>query len=114
MRLIDSLNSDAYQRHDLVLDDKSLATVTVRYMPAVQRWFIDVEHASITVRGINMCNHPNILRQFRNKAPFGLAVVVNDGADPLLQDDFTSGRSQLYLLNEADILYIESEVFAVQ
>ncbi len=49
-----------------------------------------------------------MLRQFRNIIPFGLACVIADGFEPVYQDDFTSGRASLYLLNEADVAEVET------
>lgn len=112
MRIIESLTDDALQQHSIVLDDNSLVTLTLRYLPAVQRWSVDIVHDSLTVYGLFLSNHPNIIRQYKNNAIFGIAITVTDGTDPILQDDFISGRASLYVLNRADVLELESYLFA--
>jgi hypothetical protein len=53
--------------------------------------------------GQRLVTSPNILWQFRNQLPFGLAVVTTANAEPLNQTDLSDGTTIVYLLEGADL-----------
>lgn len=110
MKTIDNLSDDAFQKVDVVLDDGSLATFELRYLPSGQRWVVDITNGSFVVRAVGLCNHPNILRQFRKVLSFGLMCQSVDGTDPAYIQDFVNGRCQLLVLNGADVAAIENDL----
>lgn len=110
MTQIDNLSNDADQVTTVILDDGSKVTITLLYLPAIQRWSLDVTYGNFTVLGLNLCIHANILRGWRNLIPFGIMCSTIDGADPIYIDDFSSGRASLFVLNSDDVLDIESTV----
>jgi len=114
MNIIDGLGNEAYQIIQLVLSDGSVAVLELKYRPMTQRWNLDVVHDTFpagAVRGIGLSAHPNLLRQWRNVIPFGLACVTNTGVDPFSIEDFATQRAVLYLLQGADVRTIETDVF---
>lgn len=113
MKLIENLSDSARQTTHVVLDDGSVVEIRLIYRPAIQRWQIDIIHPLLTMYGKTLCNHPNLLRQFRNTAGFGMACIMSDGTEPNAIGDFLNGRAQIYILNEADILAIETDVFGM-
>ena len=113
MKLIENLSAQPNQITHVLLDDGSFVQIGLTYRPAIQRWQIDIVHPNLTMYGKTLSNHPNILRQFRNTAGFGLACILNDGTEPNTVNDFDSGRAQLYILNTADIAAIETDVFGM-
>lgn len=112
MKLINSFSDAADQQMTIVLDDGSAVQLEFFYRGGIQRWFVDITHPLITLRGYGLTQGPNILRQWRNLIPFGMAVLAVDGIDPIQSTDFQSGRVQVYILNVADIQAIEQQVFA--
>lgn len=114
-----TLNDAPSQQTNVALADGSEVTLTLTYLPAVQRWSLDVQHQDIPpdgqALGLNLCTHPNLLRQWRNVIPFGLAVVSTDQGDPVSVEDFASGRIILYVLDssqgEDDVEQVEENVF---
>ena len=110
MITIDNLSDDAFQKVDVVLDDGSLATIALRYLPSGQRWIADITAGSFTVRAVGLCNHPNLLRQFRNTLSFGLMCLTIDGVDPAYIQDFVNGRCQLLVLTKADVAALENDL----
>lgn len=111
MNLVDNLSDDASQLTRLALPDGSLVVLALVYQPATQRWTVSVTRNDFTVNNMNLCVHPNLLREWREVIPFGLAITSTDGGDPVLIDDFISGRIQLYVLTAADVIEIENNVF---
>lgn len=111
MNRIDTITGDANQVTKLVLDDGTVAQLTLNYRGAIQRWSFDVVHPLLTVRGLNLCVQPNLLRSWREIIPFGIGCTTTDGADPVYVDDFTSGRATLHLLDAADVKTVEATIF---
>lgn len=67
-------------------------------------WFItSLAYLSFELKGLRISNSPNMLYQFRNRIPFGLACFSMDKREPSLQSDFVSGASKLYVLTEAEV-----------
>lgn len=112
MRLINSLSDAADQLVTISLDDGSTVQMEFFYRAGAQRWFMDIVHSSITLRGYGLTQGPNILRQWRNIIPFGIAVQSVDLIDPIQADDFQTGRVSIYVLNAAEVQTIEQIVFA--
>ena len=112
MTKIDNLTNFAYQQTVLILEDSTSAIVTITFNGATERWTASIEYGSHTFNGIGLCTHPNILRQWKNILPFGLSIVTADQTDPFDINDFSDGRVSLYLLNEADVQQVETDVYS--
>jgi hypothetical protein len=110
---IDNLSDDADQTTEVVLDDGSVVQFEFNFLPAVQLWMMNVTYGSFQANGITLVSHPNILREFRNNIPFGLALTSADGFDPLDISDFISGRIVLYVLTQSDVADLEASTFGV-
>lgn len=109
MYKIEDITSDAYQKHTLVLSDGTSFSITLYYMPMQYGWFIkEFIYGTFTLNGLRICNNPNMLYQFKNKVPFGLACFSKDNREPMLIDDFSSGNSVLYVLTSEEVTYYES------
>lgn len=109
MYLVNQITADPYQRRTLVLDDGTTFTLTMYFAPMQLCWFItSFIYGDFELNGFRITNNPNMLYQWRNKLPFGLACISNAGREPQLQQDFSSGASKLYVLSEAEVLeYVE-------
>jgi hypothetical protein len=71
---------------------------------------MDVDYENFSAKGLGVCLHPNLLRDFRRVLPFGVFVRSLDGVDPILLNDFLSGRVELYVLNLDDMEFVESTI----
>ena len=110
MQQIANLTDDANQTTHVVLPDGSIVDINLIYIGTVQMWMYSVTHPLLTVTGRVLCNHPNNLRNWKNIIPFGLGCLVNDGSEPLLQNDFISGRVTLYILDEDEVQAVEGGI----
>lgn len=108
---ISNLTNFANQTTQLQLPDGTIATMQLIYQGAPERWIMNVSYGTFTASGIGVCTYPNILRQWKEILPFGLAFVTADQTDPFDINDFSTGRVAVYLLDETDIETIESTVF---
>ena len=108
MLRIQQITRDSLQKQTLFLEDGSFLTLTMYFVPLQQGWFItDITYGDFTLKNIRITVGPNMLYQWKNKIPFGLACLSADGREPSLQEDFSSENFKLYILTEAEVLELQ-------
>ena len=114
MNQINVLDNGADQIVNVILGDGSTAAIEFVFLPRIQRWAFNVQHPALPtgkLNGLILCCHPNIIRQWRNILPFGLAVASVDGIDPFNIDDFSASRVSVYTLSAEEVLEVENQFF---
>jgi hypothetical protein len=111
MRFLNKITAKAHQRFFLKGNPNQNITMTLRYMPTQEAWFMDVQYESFSLYGLRVTYSPNLLRKYRNKLPFGFYCGTNDGQDPFFIDDFSTDRARLYLLSPDDVALMERAFF---
>ncbi len=119
MTTINGFTNQAAQVIGIILEDGSRVTMTLYYRPQQNGWFFDLSWPGVKVlpvpfqaRNLRLVTAGNLLRQFRDFLPVGLACFTVDNADPMTQNCFIDGTTSLVLLNPADVTAIESSVYA--
>lgn len=103
MLLVQQITAAALQTQNLTLPDSTIATLTLYFIPMQYGWFItNLTYKTFVLNGVRITNSPNILLQFQNQIPFGLACYSTNNREPSQQQDFSSGSSQLYLLDQSE------------
>lgn len=101
---IQNLTDSASQKQSLVLPDGTIIQITIYYVPLQLGWFItSLIYQDFEVNGLRISNMPNILYQFKNQIPFGLACFSASGREPSQAQDFLSDASELFILDEAEV-----------
>lgn len=104
MNPVQQVTDDTLQKRNLVLPDGTTMSFTMYYIPMQYGWFItSLTYGTFTLSGLRICNSPNMLHQFRNRIPFGLACFTQNNREPTQQEDFNSGASTLYILSAAEV-----------
>ena len=113
MKTISGISDAATQNFTLTLVDGSKATCVLYWRDQQIGWFLDVAYlpASKTINGLRLVASPNLLRQWRNVLPFGLAFTMPAGGDPLSKESFVSDGATFVLLEGDDLALIEETVF---
>lgn len=105
MKLIPNITTSALQKQSFILDDGTVFTMIMYFRPIQQGWFFNqISYGDFVLNGLRICNSPNMLRQFQNQIPFGIACESTNQREPSLIQDFFSGASKLYVLNAAEVL----------
>lgn len=113
MQLIQQVTNDTRQKQSITLPDGSIVQVSIYFIPLQYGWFIDfLTYGDFQLNGIRITNSPNILRQWKNKIPFGIACISKANREPMFQEDFSSGNSKLYLLSEEEVQAYEDYLSA--
>lgn len=104
MYLIQQITSDPLQKQTLILPDGTSLSLTLYFMPMQYAWVItELVYGDFLLQGVRISNSPNILYQFQNQIPFGLACYSTQNREPTQQQDFSSGASKLYILDAAEV-----------
>lgn len=102
---IQQVTTAPYQKQTLLLPDGGQVAITVRFVPMQLSWVIEtLTYNTFTLNNLRITNSPNMLHQFRNQIPFGLACFSVNNREPSLQQDFFSQASVLYILNAAETI----------
>lgn len=112
MRYLNKVNDSAYQRFFLTGNPGQRITMTLRYLPSQQLWSADFVYGDFVLNGIIVTASPNILRNYSNIIPFGIACTTIDGLDPYYLDDFTLQRANLFLLTRDEVQAAELTIFS--
>lgn len=104
MNIIQQITTAPLQQQTLILPDGTSFTMTLYFIPMQQGWFItELVYGAFILRGLRVTVSPNMLNQFRNQIPFGLACFSVGNREPSLQQDFSSGNATLYVLTAAEV-----------
>lgn len=111
MKQITAISDDVKQNMSIVLDDGTKLVINLEYISSQKGWFMSLVYGTtLTINNRRIVTSPNMLRAFRNVIPFGIGCTTADQGEPIYKDDFSSGRSSLYVLNSDDVAYVEETV----
>lgn len=108
MLAVQNLTADANQTQNLVLPDGTIVTLTISYYPQQQGWSItNLTYGTFVLQGLWIVNTPNMLRQWKNLIPFGLACFSTQNREVTQQQDFATNEAQLFVLTSEEVLEYE-------
>ena len=111
MRFLNRIIDHPHQRFFLTGNANQRIAMTLRFLPLVESWVIDIEYEDFRLYGVRVVNSVNFLRQYRNIIPFGMSCQSRDNLDPVFINDFSSQRTALHLLDSEDVQRIEAGIF---
>lgn len=111
MDIITSLTNHPNQLHQLVLENRESADFRLYYLGRQMSWYYDITYKYLTINCQKVVLTPNSLRQFKHVIPFGIAFFSDGDVEPFRQDDFTSGRIKMGVLNKEEVQQIEQEIY---
>ena len=111
MKQIDGLTSQPKQQFTIPLTDGSRVSAFMEYRNQQTGWFLDLTWQDWTLNGLRVFASPNMLRQWQDVIPFGLAVLTTGNEEPLNSTDFADGTATMILLEGIDITLINESAF---
>lgn len=104
MQLITQVTSDVSQARTVTIPSGDTFTLQIRFVPLQLGWFItNLTYKDFGLNGYRIFTSPNILRHYENQLPFGIACLTQDGFEPSLQTDFSTGYAGLFLLSQDEV-----------
>lgn len=107
MYRLTSITNVPKQTQKVVLPNEKEMDLYVEYKPMQLGWFMTLSYGDVTINNVRIVTSPNVIHQFKNLVPFGIACVVAGDEEPLLQDDFLSARAKLYILDADEVAAFE-------
>lgn len=108
MTKIQGISDYPNQVFSLTLPDSSTMRLTLQYKPLQQGWFCSVLYGDFQVNNLRVTCNYNILEQFSNLIPFGLACLTNQNQEPFFAEDFLAGNAALCILDQTDLDNLEA------
>lgn len=89
----------------MLLPDGTQINISLYYSPQQYGWFVtDLTYGSFEIQGLRITVSPNMLHQFRNQLPFGIACFITTAnREPTQQQDFSSELFQLFVLDATEV-----------
>jgi hypothetical protein len=107
MTKIQGISDYANQSFQIRLPSGNLFTLTLQYKPLQLGWFCSVEYQEFKVNCLRVTTNYNILAQFRNLLPFGIACFTRQNQEPLFAQDFLAGNASLCILDAEELEELE-------
>jgi hypothetical protein len=104
VKRISNISSDPFQQQNVTLPDGGTCALQMKYIAQQEGWFFTlISWRNFTIKGVRITNDQNILNQWKNILPFGIACQTEGNREPTQLEDFYSGASNLFLLNSEDL-----------
>lgn len=105
---VKQITTDARQRQTIVLPDGTSFDLVLYFSLSQIGWFITeltyvTATSSFSVKGLRITVSPNMLQQWKNLIPFGLACFSTANREPTQKGDFASGAAILYILTAEEV-----------
>lgn len=112
---IQNITSYPYQGKSLVLPDGTRVEIDIQFFPLRKCWVIKrLSYQDFLLHSYKIVNGTNILRQFKNILPFGLACYDPSGRDPQFLEDFTEqGSHRLFILTQDEVQRYEDRLSGI-
>lgn len=112
---IQNITTYGYQGKSLVLPDGTRIEIDIQFVELRKCWVIKrLAYQDFLLHSHKIVNGTNILRQFKNILPFGLACYSPSGRDPQFLEDFSEGDHQLFILTQDEVQQYEDRLSGIQ
>lgn len=102
MLKIDNITNENFQRHTILFQDSEIV-LHLKFFTMLQSWYFDVDYKEFSLFGKRLC--VGTFHLLTSNQPFDFVVTDTSqkGLDPFHNEDFSSGRTELILLEPPDI-----------
>lgn len=105
-----NLTSEARQSNLYDFNNRKIR-IDLYYSEVNAGWYITITDGDFKLQNARLTCHYNYMNKWRRKLKWGLQVLSNNGLDPYLIDDFSSGRVEMYFLTPEEVYYITNITF---
>jgi len=104
MLRLNEITDEAKQKRTVILPSGETFILQIDYLPQQYGWIIrELIYEEVTIRNLRIVNSLNLLHQFRNLLPFGIACISDDDIEPYHAENFLLEASKLYVLTEEEV-----------
>jgi len=111
LKVLSGIRATGQQKLITSADNGDTIDIILYFQSRTNNWKMDVTSGDFILKGIRVSHVLNLLCQYHNIIPFGIGVIIDDGGEPFLINDFSTGRVQLAILtpdevNAVDAFYV--------
>lgn len=105
MKLISNIGNENQQIMTVIRENGKDFDLSLFYSAQQTGWFMSITDNALgkTINNLRIVTSDNLLHQWRNVLQYGIACIVENNDEPFFQDDFSSGRAELYVLTRAEV-----------
>ena len=108
MKQLTEITSEAKQEYIVQVSTGELFTFRIEYLHRIAAWVCNIIYKDITINGIRIAKSPNILSQYVNLLPFGIACNSTYKVDPFDLTNFSEGLHKLYILTASEVVELNT------
>lgn len=113
MQRITEFTDAPRQKISVQTEDNETFDIIIAFLEQQSKWVFSLKYNDFILNNHALVYAENILRRYKNILPFGISIITEDGQDPFLFDDFSSGRAEFYVLNSEDVVEFEAKIYEV-
>ena len=103
MKILTGIRATGQQIFTATADNGDVIEIVLYFQSRTNTWKIDISCNDFNVKGLRVSRVLNILNQYKNIIPFGINVNIEDGGEPFLINDFSTGRVRLAILTPDEV-----------
>ncbi len=108
MKKINNISTEGFQTHTIPLDTGDI-TLQIRFYSSVEMWQMSISFQDKSLNGVKLST--GTIHALASNFPFDFIVddTTGNGVDPYKQDDFSTERCILYMLEADEIEAIRGQ-----
>ena len=103
MKVLTGIRATGQQILTTTASNGDTINIVLYFQSRSNSWKMDVSCNDFEVKGLRVSHVLNMLCQYNNIIPFGISVIIDDGGEPFLINDFSSERVQLTILTPDEV-----------
>lgn len=103
MKILSGIRATGQQKLLTSADNGDVIEIILYFQSRTATWKMDIDSGNFSVKGLRISHVLNLLCQYNNIIPFGIGIIIDDGGEPFLINDFSSGRVQLAILTPTEV-----------
>lgn len=109
---ITEITDEPRQKLDITLENNEVITLQLEFSTQQQGWFASFAYGEFAINSFRLTTAANILRQYRELLPFGIAISTPDQSEPIFIDDFSTQRINFFVLNQEEVEDVENTFYS--
>jgi len=103
LKVLSGIRATGQQKLLTSADNGDVIEIILYFQSRTNIWKMDITSGDFDLKGLRISHVLNLLCQYNNIIPFGIGVIIDDGGEPFLINDFSTGRVQLAILTPDEV-----------
>jgi len=108
LKVLSGIRATGQQKLLTSADNGDVIEIILYFQSRTNTWKMDITSGDFDLKGLRISHVLNLLCQYNNIIPFGIGVIIDDGGEPFLINDFSTGRVQLAILTSDEVAAVDA------